>query len=90
MKLTKEMKNILKEFGHEESDFPQIERALKVTKYKFYEGEKSEEISRTVAIEKLGLRAFMSGISRSAFHWSSMRTCENGSSVRFDSSKLFK
>jgi len=49
-----------------------------------------KKISREDAIKILGMETYLSGIARSAFHWNSVRDSENGESVYFDSSKLFK
>lgn len=110
MKLTENDKKQLKENGYIESDFPQIERAMQKSKttYKAVHmgtGEK-ETISREKAIEILGRETWLSGISRSAFHWSATRDNMRGYSkpksadyvvtqmptqiVYFDSSNLFK
>lgn len=88
MKLTKENKELLKSWGHPETDFEQIEEATKKTIYKInYE----EKISRDKAIELLGRRTYLSGISRSAFHFTACRQVEGTNDVvSFDSSKLFK
>lgn len=93
MKLTKEDKNLLSGWGYPEDDFEQIERALAKTKttYELFNDENNEdkEISREEAIEILGRETYLSGIGRSAFHWSSVRENEEGQKVYFDSSKLF-
>jgi len=109
MKLTNEDKKQLKENGYTENDFPQIERAMQKSKttYEAFDikTEKSEKISREQAIKILGRDVWLSGISRSAFHWTAVRdnmrgyfkpksadyvvTQEPTHTVHFDSSKLF-
>lgn len=88
MKLTKEDKELLTKRGYEESDFPQIERAFnkRVTTYQMG----GKPISREEAIEALGWERYLSGISRSAFHYTAARETKNGCSILFDSSNLFK
>lgn len=88
MELTKNDKELLKSWGYENEDIKQIERAtgVRFTKYKV----DNKEISIDEAITLLGREEFLSGISRSAFHWSSARTTKNGKTVLFDSSRLFK
>ncbi len=88
MKLTKEDKDLLLSWGHTEQDLPQIKEATCSTKTK-YELE-GEPIDRDEAIRLLGRTAYLSGISRSAFHWSAARETDDGRVVYFDSSRLFK
>lgn len=88
MNLTENDKKILKDFGYVEEDFEQIEEATKKTTYKL---NYKERISCAKAIELLGRKTFLGGISRSAFHRSASRNVENSNDiVAFDSSKLFK
>lgn len=96
MKLTNCEKDILTEFGHSEEDFEQIQKSMdsRYTKYKYGYNGCEKNITREKAYELLGMRKFMSGISRSAFHRSAIRFVddnreENGY-VYFDSSVLFK
>jgi len=88
MKLGKEEKELLKSLGCEDQDFPQIEEALSgnMTTYKLG----NKRINRERAIELLGKRVFLSGIARSAFHWSAARETADGRIVLFNSSNLFK
>lgn len=92
MKLTIEDKRNLTEMGFPERDFEQIELAESMTSYRaFYEDGTSKRISRTKVIELLGRKTFLSGLGRSAFHWSATRETEDGKTIiHFDSSKLFK
>ena len=93
MKLTEEDKQLLREIGHSDEDFPQIEEAMqtKSTEYTF----QGKRISRAKAIELLGRRKYLCGLSRSAFHWSAVQPVgesddpEDGV-IRFDSHNLFK
>ena len=77
MKLTETDKKQLKENGYVESDFPQIERAMQKSKttYKVVDIKTGDKkiISREKAIEILGRETWLSGISRSAFHWTATR-----------------
>lgn len=81
MKLTNSDKTLLKSWGYEEKDFAQIEEATQKTDYIL----NNKKISQKEALGKLGRKEYLSGISRSAFHFTAMR---NG--ILFDSSKLFK
>ena len=94
MKLTQEHKNILKSMGETEDDFAQIEEATGKTTYTLCDAERmtSKRIGIKRAIELLGIKDFLSGLSRSAFHWSAARTVESNpnQTVLFDSSRLFK
>lgn len=82
-----------------DGDLPQIEEAADVTKYKLvkyakdnYTGDcEKKVISRKVAICLLGRETWLSGLVRSAFHWTSTRTLGDGRRcIMFDSSKLFR
>lgn len=92
MKLTIEDKKYLIETGYEKQDFKQIELAGSKTTYKEICADgTSKRVSRARAIELLGKKRFLSGLSRSAFHWSAIRKTEDGkTSIGFDSSRLFK
>ena len=75
-------------------DFWQISEAAlsKYTKYSVYAkgSEKGKRISRNEAIRLLGRKEWLSGLSRSAFHYSACRdTLDGASFVLFDSHKLF-
>lgn len=86
MKITIVDKELLTKWGHREEDFNQIEKAtIKTT----YETDR-EKISVNEALDILGRETYLSGISRSAFHWSACRENEEGQRVYFDSSKLFR
>lgn len=88
MKLTNKDKEILSAWGYSEDNLEQIERATRKTEYKL---NGKEKISCQEAIRLIGRREFLSGISRSAFHWSASRCTEDGNNiVMFDSSKLFQ
>ena len=88
MKLTNMDKKILCSWGHSEDDLKQIEEATRKT---VYELNGKERISCQEAIKLIGRKEFLSGISRSAFHWSASRHTEDGNNfVIFDSSKLFQ
>lgn len=86
MKLTTEDKETLKEYGFPDEDISQIEEATKKTVYEMDD----KKISQKKAIEILGRKKYLSGISRSAFHFSAVRDNDKGETVYFDSSKLFK
>lgn len=88
MKLTEQDKKWLREFGHDDKDFPQIEEAMQ-KRYTTYDLD-GQTISREQAIALLGRKTYLSGISRSAFHYSAVRCTDDEKCVGFDSSKLFK
>lgn len=87
LKLKSEDKALLLFGGYEERNFPQIENALRkrMTTYKLG----NKPISREKAIAFLGMRDFLSGVARSAFHWLAARVIADGKVVHFDSHKLF-
>ena len=77
MRLTDSDKECLKAWGYPEQDMKQIEE----------EG----RISAEKASELLGREAYLSGLSRSAFHWSASRDIgDSGNTVSFDWSSLFQ
>ena len=91
MKLTGEDKALLRQYGYADEDFPQIELAMQAryTKYKLG----NTAISRERALGLLGRRKYLSGIARSAFHYTAARIVgddEESGVVYFDSSRLFK
>ena len=88
MKLTKKDIQLITSWGFPEEDLKQIERATTKTKtiYEF----KCKEISRDEAIEILGRDQYLSGICRSAFHYTSARYNDKNETVYFNSSKLFQ
>lgn len=88
MKLTSNDKDLLRSWGVSEQDFAQIEKALQKSKTEYTLG--SDPISREKAIVLLGRDVFLSGISRSAFHYTAARQTVDGKVVYFDSYKLFK
>ena len=80
---------ILKSFGARDEDLPQIDCAISKTIYELENENGFKRISRKEAIKILGKKEFLSGISPSAFHWSSVRKKDN-KIIYFDSSKLFE
>ena len=87
MKLTAEDKRRLIEWGYSERDLAQIETATQKSKTTYKVG--GTYISREEAITALGRLEYLSGIARSAFHFSAARTASDGRVVIFDSSRLF-
>lgn len=94
MKLEKKDIAILLEWGYLEEHIPQIQEAIQVSVYMQYENKMPykdvKELTAYEAYKKLGREQFLSGISRSAFHWSSAREYCKKYGVSFDSSKLFE
>ena len=90
--LTEQDKGILLDQGFLKRDFSQIEKALKKTDFVLIHAEsgRNRRISASEASEILGREVFLSGIGRSAFHWSSIRELGTGEIIYFDSAKLFK
>lgn len=91
MKLTSEDKDLLRQWGYVDKDFPQIEFAMQARYTKYKLGNKA--ISRGRALGLLGRPQYLSGIARSAFHYTAARTIgenEESGVVFFDSSRLFK
>ena len=71
-------------------DKEQMKRALKCTEYRLYDDYNyRKKITRNDAIRILGEEMFVSGLERSAFHWTAARTNED-KTILFDSRKLFE
>ena len=88
VKLTLKDKALLRSWGHTEDDLSQIETAIHSSKTQYtLEG---VPIDREEALRLLGREKYLSGISRSAFHYSAVRETYDGKCVSFDSSRLFK
>lgn len=104
LKLSDTDKEILKQWGETDEDIQQIERALNVTIFTVGDVERAENgsivipdedndkvITAQEAREILGDETFLSGLDRSAFHWTSGRyNADETKYVSFDSSKLFE
>lgn len=73
-----------------EADFPQIEAAVDIASYYYYERETEVYIDRDHARRLLGTEAWLSGISRAAFHWTAARDAIGGQTIFIDCTKLFK
>ncbi len=94
-RFTDEDKFELLSMGYPNKDLWQIQEAAKGknTKYTLYsENEKTgKRISGEETIRILGRRVWLSGLARSAFHWTAMRSSPDEQyEVYFDSSHLFK
>lgn len=83
--LTDEDKNVLLEWGYPEEDLDQIELEANVCEFtQCYKTKADKVITRDEAIKILGRKEWLSGISRTAFHWNCGR--ENGKKyVHFES-----
>lgn len=86
MKLTENDKALLKSWECPESDFSQIEDAFSITVYDL----NGKRIFRKKAIELLGWEVYLSGIARSALHYTAYRETAAGTGILFDSSALFR
>lgn len=93
--LTKSDKEILLKIGYKENNLKQIQDAIDVSTFSLYEAgtyNKETVISAEEAYELLGQGVFLSGISRSAFHWSSVREVPDTDDlyrIMFESDALF-
>ena len=92
--LTGEDLNILKKMGFRKADLERIDRSYAVTRYAiFKDGDDGRCIIITPekARKLLGDTDFLSGLTRSIFHWSASRKIKgiDGYTLEFDSSELF-
>ena len=84
--LSKEDIKLVKSWGYLDEDLRQINEAIDATTYEL----DGKPISQLNAIKILGRERYLSGICRSAFHWSAARKDINEKNlVLFDSSRLF-
>ena len=88
MSISNEDKEYLLSIGYLEKDLKQIAYAAKanVTKYEC----EGKRIAKSTVIELLGRKKWLSGLARSAFHWSAVREAEDGRCIHFDSSKIWE
>lgn len=86
MKLNNKDKALLEAWGYEPDSLAQIERATWKKSTTLTCGGK--EISAERAIQILGREVYLSGIARSAFHYTAARQAADGSMVYFDSYRM--
>ena len=87
MKLTEEDRVYLREECHEDDeDIRQIEKVISKTTFKL----DGKRIPLKEAIDLLGREEFLSGMDRSAFHWSAVRMTPDGREIHFDSRRFFR
>ena len=91
MKLSKKDKTYLLSIGCREIDFRQIENVISKTRYYLYKvrGNEEKRIGREVVINLIGRESFLSGINRSAFHYTAVRYVDADKAIHFDSSRYF-
>lgn len=95
MKLTNEDKEMLGIWGNTEEHIAQIEEALNKSTYVLMKAENNNSMRKITAkdaIKLLGEKVFLSGLDRSAFHFTSVREIpdtEGQYVVNFDSHVLF-
>ena len=85
MELTPADIKTLKKWGYRKKDIEQIEVATSLTRYKYND----KLICDGKARKLLGDEEYLSGISRSAFHYTAARYTPGGETIFFDSSALF-
>ena len=84
--LTEEDKAALGGMGYSQEDFAQIEQCANQSVYLI---DDKESIPLEDVLEMLGRQTFLSGIARSAFHWTCLRESPDGNhSVFFESGKM--
>lgn len=91
MKLTKADRTYLREmYQEDEQSINQIERTISKTIFSLGAEGGLRKISCKEAIEILGRELWLSGMRRSAFHMTCVRTIDGGIHVHFDSSRFWK
>ena len=80
--------SLLKGWGYDMKEIYQID---KIFEYTTFETSRGKKVNAKTARRMLGTEQFISGLSRAAFHWDSLRECANGKgSVSFDCRKWYK
>lgn len=84
-------KNLLK-WGYNNADIIQIDEAITNTIFTLTDEKINcqKRIGWQKARTLLGDTVFLSGIARSAYHWTAERVTNDNKIVNFDSSRLFK
>lgn len=91
MKLSEKDKTILASLGCPEEDFDQIKYAADQTSFTLGDQDGNmKRISIKTANQLLTREVFLSGLNRSAFHFSAVREAVDGQLIYFDSSAYFK
>ncbi len=86
MKLKPQHIKYLRKMGYLKRDMHQIEVATSLTRYEY----KGKLICDEEALDLLGTEEYLSGIARSAFHWTCVRETPSGEKIYFDTSALFR
>ena len=93
MKLSEKDKADLRNMGVPSSDFRQIQEVAsgKFTSYLLYVNDDASgtRISRDEAIRLLGRRIWLSGLARSAFHYTAVRTIEGSEAFVYINSRKY-
>ena len=72
--LTEDDKELLISWGYLQKDLDQIELEANVCKYEqVFKRKPEKELTREEVIKKIGRKQYLSGISRTAFHWNCCR-----------------
>lgn len=87
MKLTEQDKRTLCEWGYQKRDMKQLEEAA--ARCEYVNNKDGRYISANWVIRMLGRETWLNGLGRAAFHWTCSRE-ENGHSVHFDCSRMFR
>lgn len=91
MKLTKEDVEQLKAWGFREQDIPQLQEAANKTRYELIDVGGGRTVGVRDVVKEIGRTNWLSGIARSAFHWTAVRFNDDKSTrIDFDSSKIFE
>lgn len=85
MKLTEQDKQILRDFGHPESDMRQLNEAARRCKYT---DEHNKRISTEKVIGMIGRKAWLAGLSRAAYHATASQGEYGQNHVSFDCWKM--
>lgn len=87
MKLTEQDKKTLLGRGYLKSDMKQLEEAA--ARCEYVNNKNDRYVSAEWVIRMLGRETWLNGLGRAAFHWTCSRE-NNGHSIHFDCSRMFK
>lgn len=90
MKLTKKDRKLLEKWHEEGNSIDQIEETMQKCECFYQYGNLQKKLDKRTAKKLLGYVDFLQGIVRCAFHRTSTMGLEDGSTIYFDSNKLWR
>lgn len=73
---------VLTEWGHSTQEIHQIDECISSVEFEYCDTDR--RVSMKSVLKGMDRTEFLSGMSRAAFHWTSVRRMKNGREVLFD------